>query len=192
MVFESRLVTRRPTTRPGVYTEDPVLFERDFGHWLTLDQREIPDGPKDTVVDRVSAYDGALLDEFLATLNARIAFWVNVGDAYRRKEAAMGRYWPTVGMGEIAAYVERLEWVSRQASDPLFVRRDGSAKFSTVAIALKYGIESALQYLGGSSINWSDDDVEDAHLAAKDLEFLIYQQRGTAVQFTPPSSLNST
>jgi hypothetical protein len=188
MFDKSRLVTQRPTERPGGYHRDRVLSEREFTRWLTLGQREIPEGPKDTGGDRVSAYQGGLLDEFFATVHARIAFWLNAREAWRAKHAARtGGNGQTAGKGDITLYVERLEWVARQASDPWFAARSGSEKFSAVAIALKYGIDSAMRYLGGGPSSWSQDDCQHAVWAYEELEFLIYLQRGTAVQFTPPS-----
>lgn len=68
------LQTTHATERPGVYHAEPVLAEVEMTHWLTLDQRDIPEEPEDTLGARVSAYDGALLDEFFATVNERRAW----------------------------------------------------------------------------------------------------------------------
>jgi hypothetical protein len=180
MFHQSKLVSQRPTERPSIYEQQPVLCEREFTTWLTSGRREIPDGPEDTLGDRVSAYDGALLDEFLATLNARIDFWTNVTQTHREDRR-------TVGMCNIASYIERLKWVSRQSSDPWFVSQPGSRKFTAVAIALKHGILLAMGHMGGT---WSQSDCEVAVTASEELESLIYQERG--IRFTPPSALNTT
>jgi hypothetical protein len=150
---------------------EPVLSESEFGRWLTERQRHIPDGDHDSVGERVAAYDAALLDEFFAALPERIRFWANVRDR------------ETVGGSEIASYIERLEWIALLETEPTFRRFDGHKRFHAVAIALRYGVQSAMWYLAGSAQQWGDDELQDAFDASRELEFLIYQQRGSDVKF---------
>jgi hypothetical protein len=206
MFSTSQLVTHHPTEMPGVFYTDPVLSEREFTRWLTLDQRQIPEGNQDEAGDRVASYDGGLLDEFFATLPARTAFWVKAREealtkVKARREAVARRHshavppplvapFPvgdgeTVGTSNIAAYIERLEWVGRRRSDPEFLALNGHHRLWFVAIALSFGIDSATRYLHGDTEDWGEDELQEGVQAFNELEFLIYQQRGSAVEFLP-------
>jgi hypothetical protein len=187
---------------------DPVVSEAEFTRWLTLDHRSIPkgDGPdsENDALERIAAYDGALLEEFFATLPERAAFWSEMLVSLRAKlvreretsadtPTVAGMPLPpvpidTVGTHSIATYIERLKWVAGLKTNPDFVARNGHHRLHVVAIALRYGIDSAVRYMRGGSAIWSDDDVQDAYDASQDLEVLIYQQRGDAVRFSPGMS----
>jgi hypothetical protein len=218
MYENSQLVTKRPTGHAGSYYVDPFLSEREFTRWLTLAQRQIPKGDQDDAMDRVAAYHGALLDEFFATLPQRIAFWVSALEEERAKvrareevrtgEEALAKRdhvasvaespiapplfsgnGETVGTSDSAAYIERLEWVALQKNNPEFLALNSHHRFWLVAIALSFGIDSATRYLRGETENWGDDELQDGLQAKDELEFLIFQQRGSTVQFRPPNRL---
>ena len=98
-----QLVTRRPCGNG--YSVEPILSEQEFTHWLTLGEREIPESEKSTLGPRVSAYDGALLEEFFATLPERITFWTRTRDGQLAKNRASSEDdGERVGTSEIAAY----------------------------------------------------------------------------------------
>jgi hypothetical protein len=107
----------------------------------------------------------------------------------RREDSSFGTRRQSA-IRELDSYIERLEWVSRQVSDPWFAGLDGSERFTAVAVALMEGIEGGLQFLSRGS-NCSADDLFYWSLEADELEFLIYKERGTAVEFTPSTQPNS-
>ena len=152
---------------------EPALSEREFSMWLTRAQRKIPEGEGE-IGERVAAYDGGLLTEFFASLPERIAFWEQMLASLDAR---------TVGAGQVSAYIERLEWVASLETSSEFLARDGHQRFHIVSLALAYGVASALRYIDGSSVDWDDDDLQVAMFAVDELRFLIYQQRGAAVEF---------
>jgi hypothetical protein len=188
MLAKSKLVTHHHLAgRPGVYSVEPVLSELEFTRRLTLDQRRIPEGDAD-VMDRVATYDATLLDEFFTTLPDRVEFWAAAREeAIAKKEALFGGNGETIGTSEIASYVNRLEWVARRGDDSEFLALNGHQRFHVVAIALRFGIDSARRFWHGSTEDWGDDEMDDVIHADRELEFLIYRQRGSVVEFRSES-----
>ena len=68
----SPLVTRRPGERVGFFHEEPILAEREFTRWLTVENHYFSQGEEKS---RTNDYDTELLDEFVAELPECIAYW---------------------------------------------------------------------------------------------------------------------
>jgi hypothetical protein len=130
------------------------------------------------------AYDTALLEEFLAALPQRIAFWEHVR---AKKTWSKLEHVPTIWDSQLDAYIERLRWVeehSREATAHL----NGHFRFHVVAVALKFGINSAIRYADGPARHFTEAITDDVLSADMELELLIYQQRSDTFQFkaSPP------
>jgi hypothetical protein len=175
MYCHSQLVVMRRRAGDDFWHADPIISERDLAVALARAQRQ------------TRGIDSAgQLDEFLQTLPQRIGFWAEIRNTHTQDESSLRL---------IDTYLERLRWVAQRATEESFLCRDGEERFHEVAVALRYGSDSAMHMLRGEDVENADeidtpeDDlevaIEEAILTSEELEFLIYQQRGTAVQFAP-------
>lgn len=185
----SPLVTRRPGERVGFFHEDPILAEREFTRWLTVDNHYFSQGEE----CRTNDYDSELFAEFVAELPERIAYWLEMRDLLiARNESSFsteetgGLVWrgETVGTAQIDAYIGRLNWVAQTANDPAFCASCAD-RFGVVALALKYGPDSARRYWYGACEDWSEETWHELDEARDDLAVQIDEERGAAVMFRP-------
>ena len=139
---------------------DQFLSEWEFNVLATAGQRDEIPGRKS--IENVIAHDGVLLDEFFATLPERIAFWTERCNALWDAHDDV-----RVGEVQIAAYIERLDWVNLACrNDPEFLALHGHYRFHVVAAALAYGVGPAtryLRFLSGDADDWDYDDEAAAY-----------------------------